>query len=246
MSLSTPVVSAAVARRRAWFAGALLLAIYVTMTLWASRGKGASFDEGEQLVSGYDIWLRDDFRMEGANGDFVKRWATLPLLFSRPNMVSTFDPSWRSGDAYWVGFKFFFDSGNNPDAILLQGRIMIALLGVATGLLVFGCARALFGEAGGVVALAAFVFSPNMLAFGAIVSTEMSVCFALLGSTWCVWRLLHQVTWWRIAASLAMFAMLVLAKPTAVLLLPITFVMIVGKLASGRPLEVDLFGARHA
>ena len=245
MTLSTPVVSAAVARRRTWFAVALLLAIYLTMALWASREKGASFDEGEQLVSGYDIWLRDDFRMEGANGDFVKRWATLPLLFSRPNMVSTFDPSWRSGDAYWVGFKFFFESGNNPDAILLQGRVMIALLGVATGLLVFWCARELFGDAGGMLALAAFVFSPNMLAFGAIVSTEMSVCFALLGSTWCVWRLLHRITWGRIAASLAFFALLVLAKPTAALLLPVTAVMIVGKLASGRPLEVVLFWPRR-
>ena len=226
-----------------WPAVALLLVVYVGLAWQAVRAKGATFDEAEQLVTGYNIWLRDDYRMESANGDFVKRWATLPLLISRPNMVSASDPAWRSGDAYWTGSKFFFESGNDPDRLLRQGRAMILLIGVATALLVFWCARELFGDAGGVLALGVFVFSPNMLAFGAIVSTEMTLCLALLGSTWCVWRLLHRVTWGRIARSLGIFVLLVLSKPTAVLILPTVALMLVARMVVGRPLEICL-GAR--
>ena len=62
---------------------AALLAAYVIMALAASWQKGMSFDEGEQIAVGYNIWQRHDFRMEAANGDLVKRWATLPLLKSK-------------------------------------------------------------------------------------------------------------------------------------------------------------------
>ncbi len=236
---STPAV-----RRRGWVAVAILLGIYVALTLWTARVKGASFDEGEQLFTGYNIWLRSDFRMESANGDFVKRWATLPYLVTRPTLPSTSGPAWRAGDPYWAGERFLFEIGNDADALLLQGRVMNILLGVALGLLVFTCARNLFGWAGGVVALGVHVFSPNMLAFGAIVSTEISLCLALLGATWCVWRLLHRITWGWIAGSLTMFAMLVLSKPTAVLILPIVALLIAAKLAVGRPLAVALGAPR--
>ncbi len=229
-------------RHRTWMAVALLLAVYAMQALWFSRIKGTTFDEGEELFTGYDIWLRSDFRMEGANGDFVKRWATLPLLFTRPNMVSTADEAWRSGDPYWAGYKFLFESGNDADRVLLQGRIMVMLLGLATGFIVYRCARVLFGRAGGLVALALFVTSPNTLAFGGLVSTEMSLCLGLLGSTWCVWRLLHQLTWGRLAASLGFFALLVLSKPTAALILPVTAILIAVKLKYRRPLLIALGG----
>jgi len=226
-----------------WAAVAALLGLYATMALTASTHKGLSFDEGEQIATGYNIWLRGDFRMESANGDFVKRWATLPLLLSRPNMVGTADPAWREGDAYWTGYQFFFHNGNRPESLLLQTRAMVTLLGVATGLLVFLCSRSLFGAGGGLLSLLLFAFSPNMLAFGALVSSEMSLCLALLGSTWCVW-LLHRVTWGRVTASLAIFTLLVLAKPTSVLILPITALMLVAKLVAGRPLEIELGRSR--
>jgi hypothetical protein len=84
MSLLVPAASIAgpAVRRRAWVAVASLLAIHAALTFWTARVKGASFDEGEQLFTGYNIWRRSDFRMESANGDFVKRWATLPYLLT--------------------------------------------------------------------------------------------------------------------------------------------------------------------
>jgi len=224
-------------RRVIWVAVAVLLALYAVMALTASTRKGLSFDEGEQLAIGYNFWRRHDFRMETANGDLVKRWAALPLLVSRPGLPGPESADWRHGEPYVVGYRFFFQSGNRPESLLLQGRSMVVLLGVVTGLLVFLCSREIFGNCGGLVSLCIFVFSPHMLAFGGMVSTEMSLCLTLLGATWCVWRLLHRVTWGRLLASLVFSGLLLLSKPTALVLLPITALLVAVKLAGGHPLE---------
>ena len=214
-----------------------LLAIYAALALVASTGKGVSFDEAEQIAVGYDIWVRHDFRLETANGDLVKRWATLPLLISRPTLPGTSDLRWRQGEPYVVGYEFFFQCGNRPESLLLQCRAMMVLMGVATGLLVFLCSRRIFGPVGGLVSLAIFAFSPHMLAFGALVATAMSVCLTLLASTCCIWQLLHRVTWGRLVVSLVCCGLLVLAKLSALVILPIAMVLIMVKLVSGRALE---------
>ena len=172
-----------------------LLVFYVGMALSASWQKGMSFDEGLQIATGYNIWLRNDLRIEASNGDLVKRWATLPLLLSKPAFPPVSDPDWRAGRAYRMAFTFFFEQGNDPRDLLRQCRAMVLVFGVATGLLVFFWSRDLFGNRGGLISLTLFVSSSSMLVFGAMVSTEMTVCCALLGSVWCLWRLLHCVTW---------------------------------------------------
>ncbi len=227
-------------RRSSWPVVAVvaaLLVAYVIMALGASRQKGLSYDEGEEIAIGYNIWRNHDLRMEAANGDLVKRWATLPLLLTKPVFPPKENPYWRAGGAYEVAFLFFFDTGNNPAALMFQCRSMVALLGVATGLLVFFCSKELFGNIGGLISLTLFVSSPSMLAFGAMVSTEMSVCLTLLGSTWCIWRLIHRVTWGRLLGSLIFVALLLLSKPTAIVTFPLTALMLAVKLYRGQPLE---------
>jgi hypothetical protein len=241
--LATP--HKASARRGATWGGvaaAGLLIVYAAMAFSASLTKGVSFDEGQQLAVGYNIWLNNDYRIEGANGDFIKRWATLPYLVSRPKFVGRDDPYWRRAEPYEVGYKFFFEVGNRPEELLRQGRAMMVLLGVATGWLVFAWSRKLFGTAGGLISLGLFVFSPHMLAFGAIVSTEMSIVLLLFAATGCIWRLLHVVTWGRVAVSLAVVGMLVLAKLSALVILPITAVLIGVKFVAGGPLAVGWRG----
>lgn len=219
---------------------AILLALYLVMALGGSLEKGPSFDEEEELTVGYNIWHNADFRLEGADGDLIKRWATLPYLISRPHLAINRTDFWRNGRTYRFGFQFFFLNGNEPESLLLQGRAMNALLGAFTGFLIFYCSRELFGTLGGIFSLLLFVFSPHMLAFGGMVSTEISICLMLLGATWSVWRLLHRVTWKRLALGVMFISLLVLAKPSALVIFPITFILILAKLFSGRPLEWQL------
>jgi hypothetical protein len=229
-------------RRVRWVPLAVLalLGLYAVMAWTASFSKGASFDETLQLAVGYNLWVHDDYRVEGADGDLVKRWATLPFLLSRPKFLEKDNVTWKNGSGYDLGRVFFFELGNSPEALLWQARAMNVVIGVATGLLVFACARELFGSRSGVVAVALFALSPAMLAFGGVVSTDMSITFTLLAATWCVWRLVHRVTVGRLAASLAAVGLLVLAKPTALVLVPIAAVMLVPRFIHGGTLWVHL------
>lgn len=228
-------------RTRTRWAGLLafaLLAWYATAAWTAALEKGQSFDEGLQLATGYNLWINDDYRIEGGNGDLIKRWATLPYLISQPHFPGHDDPLWQQGAAYETAYRFFFESGNRPESLLQQGRAMAALLGVATGWLVYGWARGLFGATGGLLALAVFSFSPNMLALGGVVSTDMSITLTMFAATWCIWRLLHEVTWRWLLASLVTIGLLVLAKPTALVILPVTAVLVAVRLAGGRALRL--------
>ncbi len=228
----------AVAPRLRWIAVGALLATYVTMSFTASLSKGVSFDEGQQLAVGYNLWLRDDYRIEGANGDLVKRWATLPYLWTRPHFVGTDDPMWLRAEPYEVAHRFFFELGNQPELLLAQGRAMMALLGAATGLMIFFGARALFGWRSAFVALGLFCFSPHMLAFGGIVSTDLSITLTLPAATWCIWRLLHTVTAGRVLLSGAVFGLLLLAKMTALVIFPITIALIAIRSVAGGPMTL--------
>ena len=80
-------------------AGALLVA-FAFLSYTASLSKGVSFDEGLQLAVGYDLWLHGDYRQEGANGDLIKRWATLPYLISRPQFFAPAEIAAARTDPY--------------------------------------------------------------------------------------------------------------------------------------------------
>ncbi len=218
-------------------AAVALLALYAVMALAASIRKGPAFDESAQLAAGYNIWEQHDFRLLGANGDFLKRWATLPFLISHPHPVPADSPETQSGSANELGFRFFFQSDNHPELLLLQSRAMVVLLGVALGWLIFVCARAISGPVGALAALVIYTFSPNMLAFSAMVTTEIPLCLALLGSTWCLWRLLNRVTWGWLVLSLGFLVMLTLSRPSALVIFPIALLLLLARFFSNRPLD---------
>lgn len=213
-----------------------LLTVYALLASLAARRQGLSFDEGLQLAVGYNLWVHGDYRIEGGNGDLIKRWATLPFLVLQPKFVGRDDPLWLKGDAYELGRRFLFELGNPPEQLLRASRAMVTVLGVALGLLVFLVSRRHFGVAGGLLSLALFAFSPHMLAFGSLVSTDLAITATLFATTWCCWRLLHTITPGRLLASLASAGLLVLAKPTALMILPISAVLIAVRLRRGGPL----------
>jgi hypothetical protein len=227
--------TAAKSSRKILVVAAGLLAFYFIMAVSASRGKGPAFDETDHLAAGYNAWLNHDFCLDPGNGDFVRRWATLPLLFSKPAFPPLSDSNWRNAQAFGVGHEFLFSLGNDPASILLPCRCLVALLGVALGALIFACSRRLFGDLGGIFSLGLFVFCPHMLAYGALVTTDLAFALALLASTWFIWRLLHRVTWAGLIGSLLAFSVLLISKVSAVLIAPIAVVLIVARCFNREP-----------
>jgi Dolichyl-phosphate-mannose-protein mannosyltransferase len=104
---------------------------------------------------------------------------------------------------------------------LFLARLPSLLLGVLLGGLVWLWARALFGAAGGALALFLYTFCPNVLAHTHLVTTDVATALAMFAAVYCLWRYLEAPSRGRLALAAAVFGAAQLTKATALLLLPI-------------------------
>ena len=150
---------------------------------------------------------------------------------------------WSLSHQWRISNLFFFLSGNNTDYMLFCARATMAFWSVATGLLVFCWARRLWGDAGGLLALAFYVVSPTTLAHGPLVTSDMCAAFWLLAATGAWWRACRELTWSSLLVSCAATGLAFVAKFSAVLLLPVFALLIIGRTFAPEPVVMAWGGA---
>ena len=69
---------------------------------------------------------------------------------------------------------------------------MVALFTLALGLLVFLASKGVFGPVAAVIAIFLFTFEPNLLANGAIVTTDMALALFLFASVYTFYRFCNR------------------------------------------------------
>ncbi len=246
MAAKSKLPDVAPPRNRSWLVYAVvvaLLAWYFFSAVSAVADKTTTFDEVFHLTGGYTAWKFGDFRMQPENGILPQRWAALPLLFSDTRFPELDDNFWQRSDMHEIGERFFYNVGNDADRMLLRGRAMIALMGVALGALVFVWTRSLLGVAPAIASVGLFAFCPTVLANGALVTSDMAAALFLSASMYCFWRVLHQVNWRTLAVgSLAMGGLFV-SKFSAPLVAPMVLVLLAVQLMSREPTQIT-FGAK--
>ncbi len=229
---------------RATLVAGALLALFGWMAASVSREHSTTADEIFHLTAGYSYWQTGDFRLQPENGNLPQRWAALPLLAQDLRFPRRDQPAWDHADVAELGQQFFHESGNDLPRMLAASRAMIALLGVAGGVLVFLWSRSLFGPTGAVVSTALYAFCPLLLAHGGLATSDMAAALGFLAATLTGWRLLHRVTVTRVLLAGLAWGGLALAKFSAPLFAAMFAVMVVLRLARGAPLPVHL-GPRH-
>ena len=220
---------------------AALLALHAWLAVSATIDLGVTGDETVHLTGGYSYWRFNDYRFHPENGNLSQRWAALPLLISKPRLEPRDWPAdWKNSDVWMAGQHFFFESGNNIDYLLLCARTTMVFWSVATGLLVFFWARALWDDAGGLFSLGLYVLSPTALAHGPLVTSDMFATFWLLTATAAWWRVTEKVDAGRLGLSLATVAVASVAKFSCLLLLPIAALIVVWRIFQPRPIAVNV------
>jgi len=207
----------------------LLLAAHGFLGLHSIRDKSATFDEFKHLRNGY-IYLRPGTYTkvpqpdELINPPLVNLVTALPLvgtrLTGRESTAASGDERPRSGkEAAWLE-TFPFDTGRHPDGLLRRGRMATLGLSLLAGLLLFTWAHRLYGEGGALCALALYALSPNILAHARLVTVDLG--FAALGllAVWAGWRSAARPGWRTAAGMGAAIGLALLAKHSALVLLP--------------------------
>lgn len=144
-----------------------------------------TWDEACHIFAGYSYWTRSDFGMNPEHPPLVKLLAALPLL-SLSLRVPAIEHGNFKVEAFLSGEKFLYE--NDADAILFRARLAAGRLTLLLSALVFVAAREMFGSIAALVALALLVFDPNLLAHGALVTTDAGLSCFLFASVYAFYR----------------------------------------------------------
>src|SRR5262249_58886240 len=84
------------------------------------------------------------------------------------------DPAWQNHKQSTFGAKFLF-AWNDADRMVFWARLPVVLLSALLGLGVFFWARESYGWQAGYLALALYIFNPDILAHSQLVTTDLAL-----------------------------------------------------------------------
>jgi hypothetical protein len=227
---------APVRNARSFALAAVLLAAFWFVADHGVADKSTTFDEMAHLTAGYSYWRTGDHRLNPENGWLPQRWDALPLTRYSPAFPSLDTDAWRRAESWQLGYRFFYDEGNDLARMLRSGRRANLVFALLLGAVVFAWSLRLFGPVGALVSLSLFVLDPNVIAHGSLITSDMAaalaftIAIAALG--WCVEKPgLPQV----LIAAAALTA-LALSKTSWILIVPMGIVLIAIRTLSSGPL----------
>jgi len=227
-------------QRERWLSPSV--AILVLIAFWIGllaslRGTSQTADEGMHALRGFTYWRFNDYRLNPANGNLPQRLIALPLLFGNYKFPPVSDTGWRTCQGWQLAREWFYESGNDADAMTRRGRAANGLLAVALGFLVWAWSRHLFGPRGGMLSLLLYVFSPTVLANGVLMTSDIAAALFFFAATWAWWRMLQQPTPARIIVSTLAMAGLFVSKMSCVVIFPVALTLLALRLVQGTPVS---------
>jgi hypothetical protein len=207
-----------VTRREVAFVAAALV-LYVGLAAATARRLAATYDEGSHLPAGYTYLALGDYRLNPEHPPLVKLLAAAPLRLL-PVAVDTDDVAWRARRQWEFGRRFLY-RWNDADRLLFYGRLPIVGLGALLALAVYGWARRWEGRLAAAVALFLCVLSPEMLAHGSLVTTDMAIALFTFLAVAALARMRDAITPARALAFTFAVALAFAAKYSALLFVPI-------------------------
>jgi hypothetical protein len=204
------------------------------------RSWSATFDEGAHLPAGYTYLALGDHRLNPEQPPLVKLLAAAPLLALRP-VLKADDEAWTTARQWEFGRRFLY-RWNDADRLLFWGRLPVVALACALAAAVFFWSRRLFGPAAGALALLLCVLSPDVLAHGHLVTTDLGLALFFFLTVVAFERLGERATRGRlILAGLALGAAFA-TKFSAPILVPVLVVLGTVAVVAREPMVSALSG----
>jgi hypothetical protein len=175
----------------------VLLGLFAFQAVHAMRLKGSTFDECAHLAAGYTYLVTGDFRMNPEHPPLAKELAALPLLL-RDIHFSRAWPEWQTAEQWHLGRRFLYGE-NNANDLLFWGRVPIVLLSCLLGAFIYSWTLEITGRAAAFCSLLLFAFTPDFLAHGALVTTDLAAAAFSFMAFRFQWLLLQRLSVGRLA-----------------------------------------------
>jgi len=199
----------------------LLLVLGVELLL-SVRQQSQTSDEACHLFAGYRYWENSDFGINPEHPPLVKLVAAAPLL-RLPLLVPPLVTGSFMEVEFLSGRQFLY--ANDADRILLRSRIAVSFFTLALGFLVFVTAHRMFGLGPAFLALTLLIFEPNVLANGALVTTDMGLTCCLFATVYAFYLYLMKPSLPRLLVVGLAAGLTLATKHSGILIFPILILL---------------------
>ncbi len=209
----------------------LILVFQAVSSLWI---KTPTFDEPNNLTSGYLALVKNDFNFGADHPPLLKSLAALPLLFLKIKTPENPHSNFTRDQLFEFSSKFLFQPEHNVDQIVFLGRLPFVLLSCLLGVFVFLWAKELYGILPGLFALTLYVFSPNILAHSRLVDTDFGFTVFIFIACYYYWSYLSGPSFKKLCLTSLFLGISLVSKYSALLLFPIFFAILLAKVFTER------------
>ena len=203
----------------------LCLLLFFYLALSTTLAKTPTNDEPAHLLRGFALSQTGDLRFQFEHAPLSHR-LTGSLLFSETEAPEVRRlPLWETGDRLQIAAQLLWDSGLDVDRTLFLARLPMVWLGLLLGSLIGSWALSWHGRLAMAVSLILFAVSPNLIAHSALATTDLATAATYFTAVYAWWRYWQrrQKKWWLLAA--VFLGLALSTKLTAVLLLPVLFLL---------------------
>jgi 4-amino-4-deoxy-L-arabinose transferase-like glycosyltransferase len=176
-----------------WGLTLLLLLIFFAQGAAAIPQLSLTADEPAFIGPGYAYLQTGDLRLEtsAAHPPLLFMLAAAPLLLQSGPDVTTL-PGWDVADLSTFARAFVTSLGGDLEAATFAARLPVLLISLLGAALVFRWAADWFGLRAGLIALAFFVFDPNVSAHATLATTDLGLSIFGFASAYLLYRLLQH------------------------------------------------------
>lgn len=213
-----------------WIARAVLVTIIITSAVmlgYSAYHDAPTFDESAHIPAGYANVRELDYRLNPEHPPLVKAVSALPLLALNLNFP-THLAAWQTDvNGQWVmGGNFFYNSGNDAALLVRTARLGPILLTLLLILVVYWWSSRLMGPMLALIPTFFVAWSPNILAHGHLVTTDIGATLGITLATMMFIQFLFKPSRKHLLFAGLAFGFAQLLKFSAVLLIPYFLVLI--------------------
>jgi hypothetical protein len=205
---------------RAAAAVAAILGIHAALLARIAAGSSPTVDEVAHLPAGLAVVKYGRFDLYRVNPPLVKALAALPVALSGAQ------EDWagfnKIGRPEWgIGRRFIAANGRKAFWYFTLARWACIPLSLFGGWVCYRWASDLYGEASGVLAASLWCASPNVLAYGSLITPDVGASVLGVAASYLFWRWLSRPGWGRAVAAGTALGAAELTKMTWLILFPL-------------------------
>jgi hypothetical protein len=228
--------------RKEALAVAVGVALFAGLAVDSLRRSSATYDEPAHLSAAWTHLALHDYRLSPDHPPLVKSLAAVPLLFLDVKMDER-DEAWEE-HAIWRFARRWLYQWNDADRLLFWGRLPIVALAASLAVAVFRWTRARLGRAAAFLAFFLAVLSPELLAHGQLVTTDLGAAAFVFLAVAAFDAALERTTPVRVLLAGAALGAALATKFSALGLLPILLAVAAARVLDPRPLVLRARGER--